>query len=746
MPESGLSGLVREARRRRVFRTAGLYIVGAWLVVQIALAAFPAFSISEAAIRYVWTAAILGFPLALVFGWRYDVRDWRIVRTGQSDLDAPQSLGRTDYLILGALSLVAISIFGGSLLEISSTQPEEPGTYLAEDIDANSVAVLPFANMSASTENEYFSDGLTETLLHMLAQLEDLKVAARTSSFAFKGMNVDIRDIAQELGVAHVLEGSVQRAGDQVRVTAQLIRADDGFHVWSHNYDRTVDDIFAIQDEISADVAAALGSSLLSTQINAIKGVDTDNFSAFDLYLQALEQQNIASNDALIEAQRLFVAAIDLDPGFTDAKLGLARNFIWQWYKDVDDADRFDLTALELIDEVREQRPDSRTAQLMNLLVRFYIGMSEQTQWGLSDESRALVDDMLAITRSGDVDSFLIRAVVSIISGAPLHKDEEALELLRAALEADPLNYELLWAQATLFRITDRPEEARQPLLTAARVAPQNPMIRHILGNLALEQDEFGESLEWRRQATLLDPGDPVLFSMIARAFYDVGLIEEGDHWFGKVKTMNPDPCQVWSIEAHAADAAGDHDRLLERVSNDLAAVVSQPNFCYFPIDYFAWTMSELGRSQQALDYLEELIPDIYGGTAIAGNRRQLYIQALAIWLHSDVMDKESFQSLTTNYLVSWEEVFPDWRDISAPVYEVSFDFAVGDFDRAKSRFLETYTHNNFFRWKQLLKYPWLAEFREDPDVATRIDEYLQRQARFAEEARQLLDRPEWRH
>jgi TolB-like protein len=600
--------------------------------------------------------------------------------------------------------------------------------------------------MSANAENEYFSDGLTETLLHMLAQLEDLKVAARTSSFAFKGMNLDIREIAQELGVAHVLEGSVQRAGDQVRVTAQLIRADDGFHVWSHNYDRKVDDIFAIQDQISADVAAALGSSLLPAQNDSIQGVDTDDFRAYDLYLQALEQQNIASNDALIEAQRLFVDAIDLDPGFIDAKLGLARNYIWQWYKDVDDADRFDLTALELIDEVREQRPDSRTAQLMGLLMQFYIGRSEQTHWGFSDESRALVDDMLEIARSGNVDSFLIRAVVSIISGVPLQKDEEALELLRAALEADPLNYELLWAQATLFRITDRPEEARQPLLTAARVAPQNPMIRFVLGNLALEQGEFGESLDWRRQATLLDPDDPVLFSRIARAFYDVGLIEEGDHWFGKVRAMNPDPCQVWSLEAHAADAAGDHDRLIERTSNDLAAVVLQPNFCYFPIDYFIWTMSELGRSQQAIDYLEELIPDIYSGTAIADNRRQQYIQGMAMWLHSDVMDKESYQSYMKDFLVTWDAAFPDWREISAPIYEISFDFVTGEADRAKSLFLETYTHNNFWRWKQLLNYPWLAEFRKDPEVATRIDEYLQRKTRFAEEAHQLLDQPEWQH
>ena len=225
--------------------------------------------------------------MAMFFGWRYDIRDSRIVKTGADGADAPLALQRADFVVLAAMGVVAMMILTGALREISSMEPSEPLWPSLDDVDPASVAVLPFVNMSADPGNEYFSDGLTETLLHMLAQLPDLKVSARTSAFSFKNKNVDIRTIALALGVAHVLEGSVQKVGDRVRVTAQLIRADDGFHVWSQNYDRDLRDIFAIQDEISSDVAVALGSTLLGEDDAGIRNVETENFAAYDIYLRA---------------------------------------------------------------------------------------------------------------------------------------------------------------------------------------------------------------------------------------------------------------------------------------------------------------------------------------------------------------------------------------------------------------------------------------------------------------------------
>ena len=186
--------------------------------------------------------------------------------------------------------------------------------------------------MSNDKDNEYFSDGLTETLLHMLAQVPELKVAARTSSFAFKGQSLNIREIAAALGVAHVLEGSVQRQGDRVRITAQLIRASDGFHVWSESYDRTLDDIFGIQDEIATRVGDALSASLLGVDgERQLAGVQTTNPDAYDLYMQARKARQTFSFGGLRAAEDLLKGALLIDPDFLTPRPSWPRFISTSW-------------------------------------------------------------------------------------------------------------------------------------------------------------------------------------------------------------------------------------------------------------------------------------------------------------------------------------------------------------------------------------------------------------------------------
>ena len=189
-----------------------------------------------------------------------------------------------------------------------------------------SIAVLPFVNMSADAENEYFSDGVAEEILNVLARIPDLKVAARTSAFAFKGSNSSISEIAGELGVNHVLEGSVRKAGNQVRVTAQLIKADDGFHMWSDSYDRELTNIFAIQDEIAGHIANALKVHLApAPEQSNLTG--TTNPEAYDAYLRGINQWHLRTGESLRAAETLFLQAIELDPGFARAHAGLALTY-----------------------------------------------------------------------------------------------------------------------------------------------------------------------------------------------------------------------------------------------------------------------------------------------------------------------------------------------------------------------------------------------------------------------------------
>ena len=245
-----------ELKRRNVFRVAAAYLVAGWLVTEVLTTLLPTLGAPDWVSRAVVLVFALGLLPTVVLAWVYQITPAGIRR--QSEVDSEGSLAARRGRRLEVLTVVAV-VFGILFLAVTGSQrDEDSGVVPIDSVPPMSIAVLPFVNMSDSKDNEYFSDGLTETLLHMLAQYPDLKVAARTSSFAFKNRNLPIGEIAAALGVAHVLEGSVQRAGDRVRITAQLIRSRDQFHVWSANYDRTVDDIFAIQDEIAAEVGTAL--------------------------------------------------------------------------------------------------------------------------------------------------------------------------------------------------------------------------------------------------------------------------------------------------------------------------------------------------------------------------------------------------------------------------------------------------------------------------------------------------------
>jgi TolB-like protein/Tfp pilus assembly protein PilF len=267
-----------------VLRLAALYIVGAWVVLQVADLAFESWDIASSALRYVWLGAILGFPIALIFGWRYDITTKGLVRTPPRDADTQidLSLRRSDYLILALLIVVAIGVIYPLTVQIGdSRSPQQVITQ--HEFEPNSIAVLPFLNLSSDPEQEYFADGLSEELLNLLARIPELKVASRSSAFSYKGKDFKIEDVGRELNVAHVLEGSVRKAGNQLRITAQLIKIEDGFHLWSNTWDRSLEDIFAIQDEISQAVVDELRIKLMGEAPRA-KVVDPE---AYALYLKA---------------------------------------------------------------------------------------------------------------------------------------------------------------------------------------------------------------------------------------------------------------------------------------------------------------------------------------------------------------------------------------------------------------------------------------------------------------------------
>ena len=251
--------LISEFKRRKVFRIAAGYLVVAWLAIQAASIGFPAFEAPPWALRVFILVAFLGFPLALVMAWLFDVTPEGLKvdasRVGTKRLAAAA-------VVLSALALVWYFYGQPALRKGDAVAPPVAATPAAPMAVPNSIAVLPFVNMSGEADQEYFSDGMTEELLNVLARMPNLKVTARTSVFEFKGKGGDVREIGRKLGVSHIVEGSVRRDGPQIRVTAQLIRVADGFHVWSETYDRKLEGVFALQDDIARRIGEQLQSSL----------------------------------------------------------------------------------------------------------------------------------------------------------------------------------------------------------------------------------------------------------------------------------------------------------------------------------------------------------------------------------------------------------------------------------------------------------------------------------------------------
>jgi len=334
--------LIAELKRRNVIRMAGLYLVGAWLLVQVAGTLLPVFEAPGWVMKVLVGGLAVLFVPALVFAWVFEVTPDGIKRDEEVPLEhsiAPQTARRMDRMIIAVL-LVALCFFGlerfvlapkRQVAEINDAKPLGPSEAPAAVID-KSIAVLPFVDMSPDGDQEYFSDGIAEELLNRLAQIPELRVAARTSAFQFKGKNLDIADIGRQLKVAHVLEGSVRKSGTRLRITAQLINSASGYHLWSQTFEGDAADVFKVQDDISTAIAEVLEAKLAGRPAADKPAVAVDP-QAYDDYLQGRAFTARRVDDNLKLAVAAFDRAIARDPSYSAAHAGrafaLALSEIW---------------------------------------------------------------------------------------------------------------------------------------------------------------------------------------------------------------------------------------------------------------------------------------------------------------------------------------------------------------------------------------------------------------------------------
>jgi TolB-like protein len=437
-----------ELKRRNVFKVAIVYSAVAWLLLQVSDTLGPALHLPDWFVSAVAFLLIIGFPVAIVFAWAFDLTPEGLKRETKTDRAAPeaaQTASKLNHMVVVAMVLalgyfvVDEFVFDAEWETAGAPTGDQVAQQRPVEIEPanpdNSIAVLPFVNMSSDAEQEYFSDGLSEELLNLLARIPDLKVAARTSSFSFKGKDLPIPEIASRLNVAHVLEGSVRKYGDQIRVTAQLIQADNGYHLWSETYDRRLDNVFQIQEDIAVAVAEALKITLLG---EAPKMRKTDP-EAYQLFLEGQYLKHQISSGPLNRAVDAFRKAVEIDPSYAPAWAELADTYIWGGGYDRYSHQERHALADQAIQRAISNDPDYAFAYYVRGVLWFF---------GKSNHALELDPD----------DAFI---VASIGKGAVLTGDFDlAISQYQAALAMEPIVPEFFWFLGRAYLSSGRLDEA----------------------------------------------------------------------------------------------------------------------------------------------------------------------------------------------------------------------------------------------------------------------------------------------
>ncbi|MDX1459870.1 MAG: tetratricopeptide repeat protein [Xanthomonadales bacterium] len=535
-----------ELKRRNVFRVGAAYAVAGWLLMQITDVFAPALHLPEWFPTAVAFLLIIGFPITLFFAWAFELTPDGIKRESEVARDASithQTAARLDRVTIGLLVLVAGMILvdrlmpekemgsepfspaSGSLVE--EPEPEENRALTPPD-GRTSVAVLPFVNMSDDAQNEYFSDGISEELLNVLVKIESLRVPSRTSSFTFKGSQQTLSEIGQALNVDHILEGSVRKAGNQIRVTAQLIDVDTDTHLWSDTYTRELDDIFAVQDEISQAIVQALQVTLSGDDQQDLEYRSTQNADAYNLYLLGRHWWNQRIPGRMSEALEPLQQAVELDPEFDQAWAALADVYL--------------LLPEYAEGTVEEHIPNASSAAARALTIN-------------PDSARALTTQAY------------IKAMY--------HYDWQGAEqdFLRAIeMEPDYATARQWYAEALAAQ--RRIDESLAQLEVARQIDPLAPIIPHIQGWVCAWDDRLEEAQGYYEEALRLDPGFPYSISNLAIVHARMGEYETArEYWIrygqvtGDVAHVRPftvlvdameDPAlEPLAIEALSAPAIG---------------------------------------------------------------------------------------------------------------------------------------------------------------------------------------------
>lgn len=564
-----MAGLFEELKRRNVIRVGIAYIVAAWLILQFSDLVLENIGAPDWVMQSIMLVLAIGLPITLIIAWAFELTPDGLKRESEVDRSqsiTPKTRRKLDRIIIGVLAAAVI------LLVVERLIVSGPSTETSLASVDKSIAVLPFADLSQNQDQEWFADGLAEEILNALARAPDLLVSSRTSSFAYKGTDKDLPTIAAEIGVAHILEGSVRRAGERLRVTAQLIRASDGFHLWSQNYDRDEDDVIEIQEDLAVQIATALQTTMDPDALKDMVRVGTNSVEAYQLYVRGTSiREDIIRTEAgptnALRSLTLFEQARAIDPGFSAAHRKAAEFWLEQ------------LSPALMASGATDQRPDE---MLENFRERI---------------------DLAIQTATNDIDRTLIRAV----------KASADLRLTDASR---------LWTEYLVHRPNDF--DAWQGLLATVNRASDQEAIHAVLDHLkaAGETNVYAAGFFISAAYRSIDPSIAADYGLVTMSRWpEARLLEYQVHrtllWALRIDeaariASSFDGSDVNSrlVAARQACAEGNRDVALEVLAERRAAGIAKDN-----IDWLLYKM--LGEEDEATEvvrpYDAERVPTLVG-------------------------------------------------------------------------------------------------------------------------------------
>jgi TolB-like protein/predicted Zn-dependent protease len=552
--------LFAELKRRNVFRVAAAYLVVGWLLIEVSDTVFPRLGLPEWTVTLVIALVLLGLPLALFMAWAFELTPDGMKRTEDVAEEPPvvrTGWRRTDRLIVVALVAVIALLVGERFWMGERTDAESPasGEVAATPpagAPARSIAVLAFDDLSPQRDQAYFAEGISEELLNLLARIEGFKVAARTSSFKFRGANLDIGEIGRALNVETVLEGSVRKSGNQLRVTAQLINVADGFHLWSQSYDRELSNIFAVQDEIATAIVDALK---LKLDLGAATAGRTQDTAAYDHYLRGRLLGRQPTQAGLLRAVQEFEQAIAIDPGFAAAYAGIADAWVWlEDYGGVRSAEAFP-RAEQAARRALELDPESAEAHAAMAFVLDRYHRDKPAARDYFERTLQLNPNYVnAYNLYGDT--------LRDLGDYP-----RMIEVHRKAVELDPLSYFMKTRLGGKLLAVGQLEEAESIIAGVFEEFPGNDFAHEEMGNLERNRGRLAEAVRHYRIVHFARPGDPFAAAQIAMIGVTVDDPVMVEQWIAEARESGTD--NRWELLARTRVAIWrqDYDEL-GRVAN----------------------------------------------------------------------------------------------------------------------------------------------------------------------------------